>query len=150
MFEKFEKKQKQEYNIPQKELEYEFYRSSAPGGQNVNKVNSGVRIRWNISKSECLTDEDKVKIKEKLKSKINSRGELIVENQETNSQFNNRELAYEHLLELVSGALTEEKERYRTEVPPSVKEKRLKEKEKQKEKKKLRQIKREELEDFKE
>ena len=64
MDEKF-KKIENKVEIPLEELNFDFFRSSGPGGQNVNKVSTGVRVRWNIEKSEILTDEQKEKIKRK-------------------------------------------------------------------------------------
>ena len=41
---------KNEIIIPEEELEYEYFRSSGPGGQNVNKTSTGVRLRFNLEK----------------------------------------------------------------------------------------------------
>ncbi|MGB9763394.1 MAG: alternative ribosome rescue aminoacyl-tRNA hydrolase ArfB, partial [Minisyncoccia bacterium] len=127
--------------IPEKEINYEYFRSSAPGGQNVNKLNSGVRLRFNINKSDSLTDEEKQIIQSKLKNRINEKGELLIENEETRSQLQNKENAYQKLIELITEALEAEKERVPTTISPSVKKKRLEEKKKISEKKKLRKIK---------
>ncbi|MGC8851925.1 MAG: alternative ribosome rescue aminoacyl-tRNA hydrolase ArfB [Minisyncoccia bacterium] len=132
--------------IPEKEINYEYFRSSAPGGQNVNKLNSGVRLRFNINKSDSLTDEEKQIIQSKLKNRINEKGELLIENEETRSQLQNKENAYQKLIELITEALEAEKERVPTTISPSVKKKRLEEKKKISEKKKLRKIKPEEWE----
>ncbi len=43
--------------IPLAEFEITFVRSSGPGGQNVNKVNSKAVLRWDVRGSRCLTDE---------------------------------------------------------------------------------------------
>jgi len=133
-------------NIPEEELVYEYFRSSGPGGQNVNKVTTGVRIRFDIEKSTIFTPEEKQKIKTKLKNRINEKGELLVENEEIRSQLQNRENAYQKLIELISEALEEEKERIPTKVPPSVKKQRIEEKKQISEKKRLRQIKPEDWE----
>jgi ribosome-associated protein len=133
-------------NIPEEELVYEYFRSSGPGGQNVNKVATGVRIRFDIEKSTIFTPEEKQKIKTKLKNRINEKGELLVENEETRSQLQNRENAYQKLIELISEALEEEKERIPTKVPQSAKKQRIEEKKQISEKKRLRQIKPEDWE----
>jgi len=133
-------------NIPEEELVYEYFRSSGPGGQNVNKVTTGVRIRFDIEKSTIFTPEEKQKIKTKLKNRINEKGELLVENEETRSQLQNRENAYQKLIELISEALEEEKERIPTKVPQSAKKQRIEEKKQISEKKRLRQIKPEDRE----
>ncbi|MDQ5883070.1 MAG: ribosome-associated protein [Patescibacteria group bacterium] len=145
MGENFNNKPESRFFIPEEELTYEFFRSSGPGGQNVNKVNSGVRIRWRFEESKVLTEEEKEKVRKSLKNRINNEGDLIVENEETRSQIANRESAYENLVNLVNQALSEEKERLATKKTLSSQEKRLKEKREQQEKKKLRQIKPEDL-----
>ena len=103
-------------------------RSSGPGGQNVNKVNTKVEIRLNINDSNLLTSEEKNNIFEKLPNKINSIGELIVVSQSERTQLRNKELAIKKLNELITNALKVEKKRIRTRTPKSVKEKRLKDK----------------------
>ena len=133
-------------NIPEEELVYEYFRSSGPGGQNVNKVTTGVRIRFDIEKSTIFTPEEKQKIKTKLENRINEKGELLVENEETRSQLQNRENAYQKLIELINEALEEEKERIPTKVPQSAKKQRIEEKKQISEKKRLRQIKPEDWE----
>lgn len=128
-------------NIPEEEIEYEYFRSSKPGGQNVNKLNTAVRLRFNLDKSNYFSVEEKAKIKEKLKNKINEKGEIILENEETRSQFQNKNNVYEKLIELISQALEEGVERIPTKISENMKNKRLQEKKKISEKKKLRQIK---------
>jgi len=129
---------KNEIIIPEEELEYEYFRSSGPGGQNVNKTSTGVRLRFNLEKSHIFTPKEKEKIKNALKNKINESGELLVENEETRSQFQNKNKAYERLLVLINEALEEKKERIPTKVPESTKRKRVDDKKKISEKKKLR------------
>jgi len=132
--------------IPGQELTYEYFRSSGPGGQNVNKVATGVRIRFNIEQSQSFTPEEKQRIRAVLKNRINDNDELLIENEESRSQFQNRNNAYNNLIALISEALTEEKERVPTKIPHVEKQKRLEEKKKISEKKKLRQIKPEDFE----
>ncbi|NMB92239.1 MAG: aminoacyl-tRNA hydrolase [Parcubacteria group bacterium] len=132
--------------IPEEELIYEYFRSSGPGGQNVNKVTTGVRIRFNIEQSKVFAPEQKQKIRDALRNKINENDELLIENEETRSQSQNKNNAYERLIELITEALEEEKERIPTKVPESSKRKRIEEKKKIGEKKKLRQIKPEDFE----
>lgn len=133
-------------SIPEQELTYEYFRSSGPGGQNVNKVTTGVRIRFNIEQSQSFTPEEKQRIRMVLKNRINDNDELLIENEESRSQFQNRNNAYNNLITLISEALIEEKERVPTKIPHGEKQKRLEEKKKISEKKKLRQIKPEDFE----
>lgn len=113
-------------------------RSSGPGGQNVNKVNTKVEIRLNIKESILLSIEEKEIIIKKLVNKINIAGELIVVSQSERSQHRNKELAIKKINELISKALKVKKKRIPTRTPRSVKEKRLKNKKVTAEKKNLR------------
>lgn len=108
-------------------------RSSGPGGQNVNKLNTKVEIRLDINKSTILTPKEKSLILTRLKNKINSNGELVVTSQKHRSQLKNRKEAINIMMKLISEALMEEKERKPTMPSDKSREERL-------EKKRLRAI----------
>jgi len=110
------------------ELSISASRSSGPGGQNVNKVNTKVEVRLNIEDSNLLSDEEKILLFEKLANKINKLGELIVVSQSERTQLQNKEKAIEKLNLLIANALKVEKKRKKSKIPKSVKEKRLKDK----------------------
>lgn len=140
MDEKFEKiNNKHSFEIPPEELSFDFFRSSGPGGQNVNKVSTGVRVRWNIKESEILTEEQKEKIKKRYPKKITKEEDFIIECEETRSQLRNKEIAIKMLYELLEKGLRKEKKRSRTKPPNSAIEKRIKEKKEISEKKRRRQ-----------
>lgn len=122
-------------NLLNHEFKFHFSRSSGPGGQNVNKVNSKVELRFNIDQSPILNDEQKEKIKLKLSAKTNQEGELIIVSQEKRSQVQNKELAIEKFYMLLNKALTPRKKRLRTKATQASKEKRLKNKKQHSEKK---------------
>ncbi len=117
------------------ELSITASRSSGPGGQNVNKVNTKVEVRLNIADSNLLSDTEKALLFEKLVNKINKLGELIVVSQSERTQLQNKEKAIEKLNLLISNALIVEKKRKKLKIPKSVKEKRLKDKKIKSEKK---------------
>ena len=97
--------------IPESEFIFIASRSSGPGGQNVNKVNTKVELRFNIQLSDRLLPHEKEMIFKNLGSKINASGELVVKSQSERSQLRNRRKAVEKMLILISGALTEKPER---------------------------------------
>jgi len=113
-------------------------RSSGPGGQNVNKVSTRIELRFNVLQSTLLTTEEKEIIQNKLASRINSEGEIILVNQTERSQLNNKEKAIEKFYVLLSKALTPVKKRKPTKPSPAAKEKRLEEKRIRSEKKERR------------
>lgn len=116
--------------IPEGEFEFSSSRSSGPGGQNVNKVNTKVEVRLNIILSSYLSEDEKKLICSKLGNKINSQGELIVTSQSERSQLLNREKALERILKLLCSALTEKPVRKSTVPTTKSKMERLEEKKK--------------------
>ena len=110
-------------------------RSSGPGGQNVNKVNTKVEVRLNITGSDLLSDTEKALVFEKLANKINKQGELIVTSQSERTQLQNKEKAIEKINQLIANALKIEKLRKKSKIPKSLNEKRLKDKKLKSEKK---------------
>ena len=123
-------------------LETEFVfsasRSSGPGGQNVNKVNTRVELRFWVIFSEFLTPREKQKIQIKLKNRINSEGELILVEQSERSQWRNREKVTAKFFELIETALTPTKRRIKTSPTKVSRVKRLDNKKKMSLKKQLR------------
>lgn len=120
------------------ELEFSASRSSGPGGQNVNKVNTKVELRFNIAQSAYLTDSQKQKIEKYCNNKINSNGELIISSQTERSQLKNKEKAIERFQHLIAMALKPVKPRKATKPTLTSIEKRLSNKKVLSEKKKFR------------
>ena len=78
--------------IPSNEIKWRFSRSSGPGGQNVNKIESRVEIIFNLEDSKVLNDYQKEILKRNLKNKlVNNNLRLVV--QEHRNQLLNRQLA---------------------------------------------------------
>lgn len=113
--------------VPDLSTEFQFFtsRSSGPGGQNVNKVNSKVELRFNIQNSDLLTDEQKEILLMKLASKVTAEGILIIVSQRDRSQLVNKEDSVKKLYALIYKALTPRKARKSTRPTKSSVEKRL-------------------------
>ena len=121
-----------------KEFEFITSRSSGPGGQNVNKVNSKVELRFPLFDSKVLTDEEKQILFVKLYHHINSDGILSVTAQTERSQVQNKEIAIEKFYQWVEIALTPVKPRRKTRPTRASNEKRLEKKQAQSQKKESR------------
>jgi ribosome-associated protein len=120
------------------ELHFSASRSSGPGGQHVNKVSTKMEIRFHVLSSVLLSDDEKVLITEKLASRINAAGELILVSQTERSQLQNKEKVTEKFYLLLTRALTPRKKRKATRPSKASKEERLELKRQQSEKKERR------------
>ncbi len=100
--------------IPQSEFEFTFVRSSGPGGQNVNKVNSKAVLRWNLHQSQSISETAYLRLKEKLAGKLNDEGDLVVMSDRFRDQGRNREDAIEKFQLLIAEAMHVPKKRKKT------------------------------------
>jgi ribosome-associated protein len=107
------------------ELEFSTSRSSGPGGQNVNKLETKVELRLDIAHSPSLTDSQRSAILSRLKSRIDSEGVLRIVAQASRSQWSNKQEAIDKLIELLQEALKPRKARKRTSPTKSARERRL-------------------------
>jgi ribosome-associated protein len=110
------------------ELTFKTSRSSGPGGQNINKLNTKVAAVLDIKNCGCLNNEQKQTILKKLASRITKDGRLIVESQKFRTQKANRDYAVEKLTQLIENALKRPKSRKPTKPTITAVEKRLKHK----------------------
>ncbi|HPR31865.1 MAG TPA: alternative ribosome rescue aminoacyl-tRNA hydrolase ArfB, partial [Prolixibacteraceae bacterium] len=117
------------------ELTFSASRSSGPGGQNTNKVNTRVELRFSIVNSNLLTGEEKERLLARLKNKVNTGGEWVITSQNSRSQFLNKKETVEKFYALLEKALAPRKKRKPTQPSQASIEKRLIEKHIQSEKK---------------
>jgi len=87
--------------IPDDELQFTFARSSGPGGQNVNKVNSKAVLRWSPAASPSLPDDVRSRFVARYASRLTSEGELILTGQRSRDQGRNIEDCRERLKEML-------------------------------------------------
>ena len=125
-------------SIDDDELRFEFARSSGPGGQNVNKVETKVRLLFDLRGSRSLNAELKRRIEEKLATRITKDGVLQIASQRHRSREANRRAAIERFAELLAEALEEDEPRFPTRVPKAQRKQRLESKRRRSQKKELR------------
>jgi ribosome-associated protein len=121
------------------ELAFTTSRSSGPGGQNVNKVNSKVTIKWSITDSLAITEEEKDTLLKKLEGKLTTENVLIVTSQDKRSQLENKEVAIGKLERMIAKAFEVKKKRKATKPSKSSVQKRIQSKKHHSEKKQRRQ-----------
>ena len=120
------------------ELNFRTSRSSGPGGQSVNKLNTKVELMFNVQDSKVLFPHQIETLLEKLSNRINANGMLSLSSDETRSQLKNKVLVINRFLSLLNEALTPIKKRKPMRRSTASIEKRLRNKKYKSEKKKNR------------
>jgi ribosome-associated protein len=100
--------------IPEEEVSFVTSRSGGPGGQNVNKLETRVTLRFDLAGSSGLSEEQKARLRERLATRITKDGVLQVTSQRHRTQGANREAAVERFAELLRDNLREEPPRRKT------------------------------------
>ena len=114
--------------LPDEEISFATSRSGGPGGQNVNKLETRVTVRFDLAGSAALSEEQRARLRERLATRITKDGVLHVTSQRHRSQMANRDAAIERFVELVGEALREEVPRKKTRPSRAAKARRLDEK----------------------
>ena len=109
------------WSIPESELDERFETSGGPGGQHANRAETSVTLRFAVGLSS-LPDE----IRERLSRRLGPIVEVTAS--DTRSQWRNREIARERLLDLLEKGLVERKPRKKTKPSRQARERRLAEK----------------------
>ncbi|NWX55857.1 ICT1 hydrolase, partial [Promerops cafer] len=90
-------------------LTVSYSRSSGPGGQNVNKVNSKAEVRFHLASADWIPEAVRQKIALMHRNKINRAGELIVTSEESRYQMRNLAICLEKIRTMVTEAIEKPK-----------------------------------------
>jgi ribosome-associated protein len=123
-----------------RELSFSTSRSSGPGGQNVNKVNTKVTLKFTPSESQVFTEEEKTVVLHKLHSKLTREGVLVISAQEKRSQLQNKEVALVKFERMLAKAFEKKKVRKATKPSKGAVQERITKKKRVAEKKKWRKL----------
>ncbi|KAM9951777.1 hypothetical protein ACTFIT_002460 [Dictyostelium discoideum] len=111
--------------VPKEKLNLQFSRSSGAGGQNVNKVNTKVEVRFDLNKADWIPPYVKVNMRRFYKKNVNDDDEFIITSSKHRYQHLNINDAMDKLDDILKDCQIIEKERIATEIPSYANERRL-------------------------
>ena len=124
--------------IPMSEFSFSYMRSSGPGGQNVNKVSTKVRLRWTVLESPSLPETVKERFRTKYARRMTAQREILITSQRTRNRSQNVDDCLKKLREMLAIAAVVPKPRKKTKPSKASREKRLQHKREQASKKQRR------------
>lgn len=125
--------------IPDEELAFTYVRSSGPGGQNVNKVNSKAVLRWNVAASSSVPADVRERFAGAQRRRITTGGEIVLSSDRYRDQARNAADCLDKLRAMLAEVATPPKKRRPTKPGKAARERRLKTKSEQSQKKQARQ-----------
>lgn len=125
--------------IPESDLEWGFSRSSGPGGQNVNKVNSKATLRWRMPNG-FLSIAAHRRLVKLAKRYLTEDGSLVIQSQEHRDRPRNMQACRDKLQALVVKSLVVPKHRIATKPSKAARQRRLNDKKLQSKKKQSRRL----------
>jgi ribosome-associated protein len=114
--------------IPLSEIQFQFSRSGGPGGQNVNRRETRVELLFDVRNSPSLNEEQRLRLRTRLASRVDRNGILHVVSSAERSQLINRQRALDLFVQLLRRGLRVSKSRVATRPSKRSAQERLEEK----------------------
>ena len=117
------------------EFRFRYDRSSGPGGQNVNKVNSKVTLHWGLKRSKSVSESLRQRFVKRFPRRINQQGEVVIASDRYRDQLRNRQDCLEKLRGLLLSVSRKSKPRRPTTPTRASQERRIENKKRRGDKK---------------
>ena len=107
------------------EFQFQTSRSAGPGGQNVNKLETRVTLRFNVLNSQLLNEDEKDRLSRKWANLLTKEGDVLFNAEKHQSQLKNKELVVKLFLQALKKAFTDPKPRKKTKPSKAAVKKRI-------------------------